>query len=174
MKSKSMETSQLYYLAQQIIGFYMRGFLASKALIFILSLLFLFKFNTIVLQQSYEKRSDVTMLTLRRLHTEIIQPYQDIEKKWVKMIMIRGLKSVQIRCFFGSVFSCIWTEYIEILRISPYSVQMWENTYQKNSVFGHFSQSDCIPVVFGLNSENKGVWIELQIVLFMFFLFYFS
>ena len=85
--------------------------------------------------------------------------------------MIRCLKSVQIRSFFGSVFSCIWTEYIEILRISPYSVRMWENTYQKNSVFGHFSHSDCIPVVFGLNSENKGVWIELQIVLFMFFYF---
>ena len=85
--------------------------------------------------------------------------------------MIHCLKSVQIRSFFGSVFSCIWIEYIEILHISPYSVQMWENTYQKNSVFGHFLQSDCIPVVFGLNSENKGVWIELQIVLFMFFYF---
>ena len=85
--------------------------------------------------------------------------------------MIRGLKSVQIRCFFGSVFSCIWTEYIEILRISLYSVQMWENTYQKNSVFGHFSHSDGIPIVFGLNSENKRVWIELQIVPFMFFYF---
>ena len=41
------------------------------------------------------------------------------------------LKSVQIRSFFWSVFSCIRTEYGEILRISPYSVRMRENTDQK-------------------------------------------
>ena len=33
--------------------------------------------------------------------------------------------------FFWSVFSRIWTEYGEILRISPYSVQMRGNTDQK-------------------------------------------
>ena len=51
------------------------------------------------------------------------------------------VKSVQIRNFFYSVFSRIWTEYGEVLRISPYSVRMRENTDQKNSVFGHFSRS---------------------------------
>ena len=38
---------------------------------------------------------------------------------------------------FWSVFSRIRTEYEEILRICLYSVQMLENTDQKNSEFGH-------------------------------------
>ena len=41
---------------------------------------------------------------------------------------------------FWSVFSRIWTEYREILRISPYSVRMRENTGQKNSEYGNFTQ----------------------------------
>ena len=41
------------------------------------------------------------------------------------------MKSVQIPSFFWSVFSCIWTEYEETLRISLYSVQLRENTDQK-------------------------------------------
>ena len=41
-----------------------------------------------------------------------------------------------------SVFSRIRTEYGEILRNSPYSVQLWENTDQKNSDCGHFSLSE--------------------------------
>ena len=41
------------------------------------------------------------------------------------------VKSVQIRITFWSVFSLIRTEYREILRISPYSVRMRENTDQK-------------------------------------------
>ena len=40
---------------------------------------------------------------------------------------------------FWSVFSRIRTEYGEILRTSPYLVQMRENTDQKNSEYGHFS-----------------------------------
>ena len=40
--------------------------------------------------------------------------------------------------FFWSLFSRILTEYGEILRIFPYSVQMRENTNQKNSKYGHF------------------------------------
>ena len=43
--------------------------------------------------------------------------------------------------FFWSAFSRIVTEYGEILRISLYSVQMRENTDQKNSEYGHFSRS---------------------------------
>ena len=40
---------------------------------------------------------------------------------------------------FWSVFSRIWTEYGEMLRISPYSVRMWENTDQNtpNTNFFH-------------------------------------
>ena len=43
--------------------------------------------------------------------------------------------------FFWSVFLRIRTVYGEILRISPYSVRMRENTEQKNSKYGHFSRS---------------------------------
>ena len=39
---------------------------------------------------------------------------------------------------FWSAFSCVRTEYGEILCISPYSVQMLENTDQNNSEYGHF------------------------------------
>ena len=37
---------------------------------------------------------------------------------------------------FWSAFSRIWTEYGEVLRISPYSVQMRENADQINSKYG--------------------------------------
>ena len=40
--------------------------------------------------------------------------------------------------FFRSVFFRIRTEYGKILRISPYSLQMRENTDQNNSEYGHF------------------------------------
>ena len=39
---------------------------------------------------------------------------------------------------FWSVFSCIWTEYGEIICISPYLVRLRENTDQKNCEYGHF------------------------------------
>ena len=42
------------------------------------------------------------------------------------------VKSVQTWRFFLSVFSCIWTEYGDILRKPPYSTQIQENTDQKN------------------------------------------
>ena len=43
--------------------------------------------------------------------------------------------------FFWFVFSRIRTEYGEIIRISPYSVRLRENTGQTNSEYGHFSRS---------------------------------
>ena len=42
---------------------------------------------------------------------------------------------------FWSVFSRIQTEYREILRTFPYSVQMRENVDQNNSEYGHFLRS---------------------------------
>ena len=47
------------------------------------------------------------------------------------MEKIRLVKTVQIRSFFWSVFSCILTEYQDLLRKSPYSVRIQENTDQK-------------------------------------------
>ena len=41
------------------------------------------------------------------------------------------VKSVQIRSFFWSVSSCIWTEYVKLRSESLYSVQIQENTEQK-------------------------------------------
>ena len=52
------------------------------------------------------------------------------------------VKSVQIRSFFWSVFSCIRTEYGDLRIKSPYSVQMQENADQKKAVFELFSRSD--------------------------------
>ena len=43
---------------------------------------------------------------------------------------------------FWSIFSRIRTEYGEILRTSPYSVPIRENTDQNNFVYEHFLRSD--------------------------------
>ena len=42
---------------------------------------------------------------------------------------------------FWFAFSRIWTEYRDILRISPYWVQVRENADQNNSEYGHFLRS---------------------------------
>ena len=57
--------------------------------------------------------------------------------------------------FFRSAFSRIWTEYGEILRISPYSVRMRGNTDQKNSEDGHFSSSVKPRVFFAFATQRK-------------------
>ena len=44
--------------------------------------------------------------------------------------------------FFWSVFSCIWTKYLEMRSISPYKVRIQENTDQRNFKYGHFSRID--------------------------------
>ena len=46
-------------------------------------------------------------------------------------VMCPCVKSVQMRSFFWSIFSCIWTEYGELLSKSPYSVRIQENAGQK-------------------------------------------
>ena len=58
-----------------------------------------------------------------------------------------SVKSVRIRSFSGPFFSLIRTEYGEILRICPYSVQLQENTDQKNYEYGHFSYREGKPNV---------------------------
>ena len=58
---------------------------------------------------------------------------------------------------FWSVFSRIPTEYGKILRISPYSVRMRENTDQNNSEYGHFlhSISNCFLLIFFVKDYRK-------------------
>ena len=56
---------------------------------------------------------------------------RDSEMKWVAM-----REKCPYLKFFWSVFSCIRSEYGEILRTSPYLVRMRENMDQKNSESG--------------------------------------
>ena len=56
--------------------------------------------------------------------------------------------------FFWSKFSCIWTEYGEIIRTSPYSVRMRENMDQKNSEYGHFSRNVSFYIAAKIVSTN--------------------
>ena len=50
---------------------------------------------------------------------------------------------------FWPAFSCIRTEYGEILRFSLYLVQIQKNVDQNNSIYGHFLRSVCrIPMDF--------------------------
>ena len=65
-------------------------------------------------------------LTKRRFILWYFQHYNEHREKADHCV-----KSVQIRSFFWSVFSCTWTEYGEILPVSPYSVWMQEHTDQK-------------------------------------------
>ena len=44
--------------------------------------------------------------------------------------------------FLCSVIRTLKNLMYVLLRISPYSVRMWENTEEKNSEYGHFSGSD--------------------------------
>ena len=47
-------------------------------------------------------------------------------------IFVHCVKSIEIRSFFWSVFSCNRTEYGDLRSKSPYSVRIHENTDQKN------------------------------------------
>ena len=57
-------------------------------------------------------------------------------------VKVTAWKNVQIQSFFCFVFSCIRTEYWDLLCKSPYSVRIQKNTDQKKLAFGHFSRSD--------------------------------
>ena len=54
--------------------------------------------------------------------------------------------------FLWSVFSDILTEYGDLLRKPPYSVQMQQNTDQKNSEYEYFSRSEIYVETFCENS----------------------
>ena len=69
------------------------------------------------------------------------------------------VKCVQIRSFLWSVFSRIRTEYEEILRISPYSVPMWENTDQeKLRIWTHFTQWNSLLLHIHKKKRTKKTW----------------
>ena len=97
----------------------------------------------------------VRFLVSTRLHLTLksekgrsnLKWYKTLWKTWYDLCVAVGwwsghcVKSVQIRIFLWSEFSSIWTEYGDLLRKTPYSVWMRENTDQKNSVFAHFLRS---------------------------------
>ena len=69
------------------------------------------------------------------------------------------MKSVQIRNFFWSVFSCIQTEYEDLLRKSPYSVRIQGNIDQKKlRILTLFTQC---------NFSNDLIDIDVQLNLLM-------
>ena len=63
--------------------------------------------------------------------------------------------------FFWSVFSHIWTEYGEMLHISPHSVRTWESTDQKNSELRRILRSG----VFSTYPIGK-LYLKIQLALF--------
>ena len=60
-----------------------------------------------------------------------------------------GVKSVQIWSFFWPVFSCVRTEYGDLLRKSPYLVWIQENTDQKkHRIWTLFAQCSTLRLFF--------------------------
>ena len=56
----------------------------------------------------------------------------------------------------------IWKTYLELLRISRYSVWMWENTGQNNSKYRHFLRSQCVlksVLIYDLFLKNQRDWV---------------
>ena len=76
--------------------------------------------------------SDQTNKTLTKESRNLkLKQYIPFSVKLNASITEHCLKSVQIRSYFWSVFSCICIEYGDLLRKSPYSIQIQENTDQK-------------------------------------------
>ena len=87
----------------------------------------------------------VRFLVSTRLHLTLksekgrsnLKWYKTLWKTWYDLCVAVGwwsghcVKSVQMRIFLWSEFSSIWTEYGDLLRKTPYSVWMRENTDQK-------------------------------------------
>ena len=82
--------------------------------------------KVVILKNSYMYIHSTIVLLFIQYHINVLTL-----KSFTLLDRNHCVKSVQIRITFWSVFSLIRTEYREILRISPYSVRMRENTDQK-------------------------------------------
>ena len=79
-------------------------------------------------------------------------------KVWLKVMQRYSLReNYPYSELFWSAFSRIRTEYGQILRISPYSVRMRENTDQKNSEYGKFFE-------WFLNISNSSIYMNHQYI----------
>ena len=80
--------------------------------------------------------------------------------RWQKTVLLQRLYDIfsvismdlqihssSLHWFFWSVFSRIRTEYVKILRISPYSVQMWENAARKTPNTDNFHPVLFLPIL---------------------------
>ena len=72
-----------------------------------------------------------------------------------------SVKSVQIRSFFWSVFSCIWTEYGDLLINLRIQSEYRKIRTRNNSVFGHFSCRDAFRVPEGTFFPTLNHWCYL-------------
>ena len=109
------------------------------------SVFFLFR-RTIKLRTS-TKSCPLFQKALNNISNIYLQDVFKIEKKSISEAFNKSVAfklSVKIVLeLFWSAFSRIRTKYREILRISPYSVQMRENVDQNNSEYRNFLRSDC-------------------------------
>ena len=89
---------------------------------------------------------------LYRLYIQKLRDFRSPEenktflvRKNLLIVQISSQDLLRKKCPYSelswSVFSRIRNEYGQIIRISPYSVQIWENADQNNSRYGHFSRS---------------------------------
>ena len=76
---------------------------------------------------------------------DVLFYFNGITVKYWKALKKWSFLTLREKClyseFFWAVFSRIWSEYEEILHISPHSWRMRENTDQKISEDGHFLRS---------------------------------
>ena len=110
--------SKLYFSVQplpQKINFFTKSIWG----IFQISVYFLKKTLTVNFIVSVVTINFSSKITFARFYVATIFPYMNC------------VKSVHIRSFFWSLFSCIWTEYGHLRSKSPYSVQIQDNTDQK-------------------------------------------
>ena len=73
------------------------------------------------------------------------------------------VKSVQMESFFWSVFSSIWTEYGDLIRKSPYSLRILENTDQKMFVRVMTLFTKCVSLkLWGMQSKALDKFMKVN------------
>ena len=87
-----------------------------------------------------------------------------IKQRNQKSIALTLRKKLRIQSYSGPYFPAFGLN--RSLRISPYSVRMWENTDQNNSEYGHFTRIVVCTAWFG-----KTVLNQLNVVIIWFQIF---
>ena len=96
------------------------------------------------LVQSAYTKSLLIKIKIKKIQRFIFEAFtkksllRNLTRFYGELFRLHCVKSVQIRSYFWSVFTCIWTEYREIRT-------------RNNSVLGHFSRS----VGYPINVHNR-------------------